>query len=674
MTAFSFTAYENSDLFGQGRLKEYAQFTVPDAPTVDVYIADNDHFLSGDARRNEIGDDRTGQIGTLTRAEDGGAVGIDGRIYAENLWTVTGDNGQTYYLVEVEQPGFLPDNFTFFGDVPPAGTELTVGHRANVTGKGLAYDNLGAGAVAEPDPNIVDIAAGSDDFNILVLALQTAGLDGVVRDANDITVFAPTDAAFTQLAVDLGFDGDTTDEGAVFGFVADALAGLAEDGNPIPLLQSILTYHVSPGAKTAADVDAADQVVTLLEGATFGSEGTELVDNEPDIENPNIVIPDIPASNGTIQVIDRVLLPIDIPGNAPANPGTDLPTLAEIVAASGGMFDQDATDFDMLLNAVQAAGLTAALDDPAAQLTVFAPNDGAFVGLSKALGYEGIDEEGAFGYLVEALALLNDGDAISLLQNVLLYHVAPGALDSSDVLAAATIPTLLTGASLGVDGASLVDADPDLANPNLIATDIPASNGIAHVLDGVLLPADLLQSDGSNEVDFIIGEDTSEYIRTGHDNDFVDGNGGDDRIFLGRGNDVGFGGDGEDYILGGRGDDTLRGGEGDDRLRGGSGDDLIVGEAGDDNLIGNAGLDTFVFNSGDGHDVIRGFQQGEDLIDLSGLGITDFDDLLPLIELRSAGVRINLSEDQSIYVSGPHLDLMEGDFMLAADPATDSLL
>ena len=173
----------------------------------------------------------------------------------------------------------------------------------------------------------------------------------------------------------------------MFGFIADALAGLAEDGDPIPLLQSILTYHVSPVAKTAAEVDAQDQIVTLLEGVTFGSEGTELVDNEPDIDNPNIVIPDIAASNGTIQVIDRVLLPIDIPGNEPWIPHRQRPTLAGLVAASGGTFDQDATDFDILLNAVQAAGLAGALDDPNAELTVFAPNDGAFVELSQALGF-----------------------------------------------------------------------------------------------------------------------------------------------------------------------------------------------------------------------------------------------------------------------------------------------
>ncbi len=164
-------------------------------------------------------------------------------------------------------------------------------------------------------PNITEIAAESDDFNILVMALSATGLVDTVTGLEDVTVFAPTDAAFTQLAVDLGFDGDQSDEDAIFGFIAGALSSLAPDGDPIPLLTDVLLYHVSPGSKSANQIDGLDTVETLLPGVTFGSEGTELIDNEPDIDNPNIVIPDIAADNGTIQAIDRVLLPLDIPGN-----------------------------------------------------------------------------------------------------------------------------------------------------------------------------------------------------------------------------------------------------------------------------------------------------------------------------------------------------------------------
>lgn len=639
MSVFTFTGFTEADLFGGEHIARHVSFTMPDAATLEFSVTDNDDHLSGDAFRNERGDDRSGQIAEILR--DGEEIGNGGRLYAEKVWHLTGDNGESYRLVELEQPGHLPDNFTFVGAVPPAGVSLKVGGSSNVIG-GLNYGELSAGALAEPTPNIVDIAAGSDDFNILVQALTAADLVDAVRNSDDITVFAPTDAAFTALAVDLGFEGDQTDEGAVFGFIASALTDLAPDGDPIPLLTDILLYHVSPGAKTAAEVDAADQVTTLLAGVTFGSEGTELVDNEPDVTNPNIVAEDIAASNGTIQVIDRVLLPLDIPGNSAPDP--ELPTLAGIVAASGGVFDQDGTDFDLLLTAVQTAGLVGALDDPEADLTVFAPNDAAFVGLSQALGFEGSDEGEAFAYLVEALSLLGGGDPIPLLTEVLTYHVVPEALGSEQVLAADKIDTL-QGGTLGVDGASLVDADPDVPDPNLIATDIQASNGIAHVLDGVLLPADLLQSDGSNGVDFIIDDNDGNVIRTGKDNDLVDGNGGDDKLLLGRGDDVGVGGDGNDVIIGGRGMDMITGGKG------------------DDSLFGGRDADVFIFNTGDGRDKINGFEDGLDLIDLSGTSIGSFAEIEDAIHVRGNQATIQLSADQSITVQGSGLNLSEEDFI-----------
>lgn len=802
MQTFSFTGFAQADLFGPSSIAPHLGFTMPTAATLDITVTDDDTRLSGDAFRNERGDDTRGQTATISR--DGEEIGNGGTLYAERVWHVYDDQGVQYVLVELEQPGHLPDNFTFLGTVPPAGAALTVGGSANVFGKGLKYEELSAGDL--PEPNIVDIAAGSDDFNILVKALSAAGLVGTVEALNDITVFAPTDAAFTQLALDLGFAGDTADEDAVFNFIAGALAGLAPDGDPIPLLTDILLYHVSAGAKTAAEIDAAEDVSTFLAGASFGSHGTELEDNEPDLENPNIVVPDIAASNGTIQVIDRVLIPLDIPGNdlpnivdiatgsddfnilvkalsaaglvetvqgltditvfAPTDaaftqlamdlgfdgdatdeqavfdfiagalaglapdgdpiplltdvllyhvspgakkasqiddadtietllpdatfategtelidnepdiadpnivipdiaadngviqaidrvllpldiPGNepDLPTLAGIVATSGGTFDDNAEDFDLLFNAVQAADLVDALNNPMDDLTVFAPNDAAFVKLSQTLGFDGSDEGEAFAYLVDALSLLSGGgDPIPLLQTVLTYHVAPEALDSTAVLASSSIATL-QGGSLGVDGASLVDADPDVPNPNIIALDIPASNGIAHVLDGVLLPVDVLQSDGSNKVDFILDDDTSSVIRTGRDNDFVDGNGGNDKIFLGSGNDVGVGGAGNDLIKGGRGDDLINGGTGNDRLN------------------GQAGEDTFVFADGDGHDFIQRFQQGHDLIDLSATSVSSFAELEDDIHYGRAGAKIELSDDQSIFVQGWRLTLTEDDFL-----------
>ncbi|MEM9262983.1 MAG: fasciclin domain-containing protein [Pseudomonadota bacterium] len=555
-------------------------------------------------------------------------------------------------------------------------------------------------------PNIVDIAAGSDDFQLLVRALSAANLVHTVRDLDDVTVFAPTDAAFTQLAVDLGYTDDTSDEDAVFAFLVQSLTDLSPDNDPIPLLTDILLYHVSADAKSASDIDALGEVETLLTDATFKTAGPILVDNEPDVANPTIVIPDIDASNGVIQAIDRVLLPLDIPGNEGPAP-TD--TLTGIVAASGGVFDNNNADFDILLNAVQAAGLAGALDDPHADLTVFAPTDAAFIDLAQTLGFEGHDEGEAFAYIVEALKLLSGGgDPIPLLTNILLYHVAPESFSSDEVLTADEIATLL-GANIGVDGLTLVDNDPDLDDPQIVDTDIVATNGIAHVIDGVLIPADILNGDGGRgSVDFEIGDDGHDQFRTGDNTDFVSGLGGNDEIRLGKGNDVGLGGDGNDELRGGRGDDTLDGGHGRDGLIGGRGNDdmsggngndlmhggmgndtidggnqndVLRGNQGSDNLDGGAGrdlliggrhsdvltggddADTFVFHGTSGSDTIKDFTIGEDLIALKIDGVQDFDDIDHLISESGDGAVITIGQTE---ITLEHVDahsLSESDFI-----------
>ena len=83
-------------------------------------------------------------------------------------------------------------------------------------------------AESEAPANIVDIAAGSDAFGLLVRALDAAGLTETVRGLDDVTVFAPTDAAFAALAADLGYAGDPADEDAVFDALVAALTDLGD--------------------------------------------------------------------------------------------------------------------------------------------------------------------------------------------------------------------------------------------------------------------------------------------------------------------------------------------------------------------------------------------------------------------------------------------------------------
>ncbi len=121
---------------------------------------------------------------------------------------------------------------------------------------------------------------------------------------------------------------------------------------------------------------------------------------------------------------------------------------------------------------------------------------------------------------------------------------------------------------------------------------------------------DLAGSDITSKV-AVYGSANDNIIASTSDTDLVRG---------GRGNDTILAGMGDDIVYGNKGKDNLSGGEGNDVLKGGKGRDILDGGAGDDTLIGGKGKDVFVFNADDGDDVIKGFKNGTDKLDLSGFG------------------------------------------------------
>lgn len=176
-------------------------------------------------------------------------------------------------------------------------------------------------------------------------------------------------------------------------------------------------------------------------------------------------------------------------------------TIADkVVAASGGAtagtFDDNGADYDILLTALNTAGLTAAVADPGASLTVFAPRDQAFVRLARDLGYAGHDEQGTWNFLVQALTTLGNGDPIPVLQDILKYHVAPTRLTLFQVIVRSLfgrdIDTLVPGATISPFFFVLRDNEPDLQDPRVrFPLNLSASNGIIHTIDRVLIPVDL---------------------------------------------------------------------------------------------------------------------------------------------------------------------------------------
>jgi serralysin len=170
------------------------------------------------------------------------------------------------------------------------------------------------------------------------------------------------------------------------------------------------------------------------------------------------------------------------------------PSVVGVLAQKSSLdgFDTNRYDYDILIKAVQTAGLVGALDDPTANLTVFAPDDAAFLRTARDLGYTGSSESGAWDFLVNAFTGLGGGNPIPVLTNVLLYHVANGRLGPLQVVFSKSINTLL-GASFDVRLVQLVDNAPKLPNPylNLFALNQNASNGVIHGITRVLIPVNI---------------------------------------------------------------------------------------------------------------------------------------------------------------------------------------
>jgi len=159
--------------------------------------------------------------------------------------------------------------------------------------------------------------------------------------------------------------------------------------------------------------------------------------------------------------VEVVPAPVDPAPVDPAPVATEapLPSLGELAAST--------EDLSILVDIVTEVGVADLLSLPGAY-TVFAPNNAAF---EKALN-------------VSALALIDD----TVLSQFLTYHVVLGTYTSADITDG-LILTTLQGETIefGVMGTDIT-----VNEENIIAADIVASNGIVHVIDGVMYPESIL--------------------------------------------------------------------------------------------------------------------------------------------------------------------------------------
>lgn len=315
------------------------------------------------------------------------------------------------------------------------------------------------------EKNIVQTAQGEDALSSLVAALGTAdnseGTELVATLSGDgpFTVFAPTNEAFSALLGSLDdfeslADFDTDEERAI--------------------LTTILTYHVVAGVAAKSTDLTEGQMITTFQGedVTISLEGGVFIKDKQaaEVQAAKVVIADVPASNGIVHVIDKVLLPqatIDAINNGDMTNETG--TLVDVVVATDAL--------SILEAAVIKAGLAETLSSEG-PFTVFAPTDDAFVALLDILGddYNSLDD-------------FDEEGEIALLKDILLYHVVTARVLAAD-LAAGSVPTALAASSVEIiaSGNTFVIGDASDIDATITATDIMASNGVAHTIDKVLLP------------------------------------------------------------------------------------------------------------------------------------------------------------------------------------------
>ena len=150
---------------------------------------------------------------------------------------------------------------------------------------------------ATPEKDIVDIAIGSDVHTTLVAAVQAADLVGTLKSEGPFTVFAPTNAAFEALP-----------NGTVETLLQPENKGM---------LTSVLTYHVVAGKINAAQVLEAIREgngtasLTTVQGGTLKAmlKNGKVVLMDENGNTSTVTATDLDGSNGTIHVIDTVVLP-----------------------------------------------------------------------------------------------------------------------------------------------------------------------------------------------------------------------------------------------------------------------------------------------------------------------------------------------------------------------------
>jgi len=290
---------------------------------------------------------------------------------------------------------------------------------------------LAMGAAVSAQSLTEALAANNGSLSILTSLLSAQPqLVQSLGSARNITILAPNNAALAAFT--------------------NSSAGLAAAANPAAVA-ALLTYHVLNGTiLSTAITNTTAFVPTLLSNATYANvTGGQVVGAKSNGSAVNVysglfgeshvVQANLNFTGGVIHIIDKVL-------TVPVSPGD--------TAAAAGL--------TALVGALNATKLLDTVNH-AKDLTIFAPSNAAFGSIANLAGNLSTDTA----------------------SSILKYHVVQGqVLYSSKITGNTTLKTL-DGVDLRV---SVINGSVYVNSAKVITPDVLVSNGVVHVIDGVLNP------------------------------------------------------------------------------------------------------------------------------------------------------------------------------------------
>ncbi|TKC01080.1 fasciclin domain-containing protein [Pedobacter cryophilus] len=309
---------------------------------------------------------------------------------------------------------------------------------------------------SDVSPTIAQVAVTMPGFSQLEAAAIRGGVAVVLSNKNAgdpsgaFTVFAPTNDAFAKL-----------------GLVNPQDLNVLQKS----FLTNVLLYHVNNGNTLQTSLTGGASVSSLLVTPPPATPVTKRIINrngEFFVNGSKILATNVKADNGTIHVIDRVLLAS----------GANIAQTTIFFAEGKGFVNPELT---YLLEAVLYCDLAGALSDANAKYTVFAPTNQAFRDLGQLLGVP-LNQPSDIRKLPKATVT-----------QVLLTHVfnLSGGGKFTSELNAGTITALNDQVvTLGAytNGYLTVKGRGNSTAANMAIPDVQTTNGVVHVIDRVLLP------------------------------------------------------------------------------------------------------------------------------------------------------------------------------------------